>query len=154
MYRYDQSMRPAAPSVPAARPPAPPPAPARAPRVVPSDYVPMRLRVFDRDTIYWVTAHLDPTLIWATLLEHLIKGIRSKTGARLPQDPFTYTYYNMDLQELLTPAESIAYACYDEILFIHKSEFVTAYDDARRARLVTDLLRKERNHLQNHYLEL
>ena len=142
---------PAAPSP--RQPEVGPPVPARRQKRAPR-HVPMAVRVFHRDTIYWVRARIVPKVMWVTLLEYVLDGIHSKSRSRLPRDPYSYTYYDMDDQALLGPLDPVADGVAAEILFIHKSEFVNAYDDMRRARLIADLLRTEHLKVKHQHVRL
>lgn len=164
MYRYKEVAHLQPPAEPQEPAPEPPPKAAPAPEVggrslvhVPprqSRHIPVRPRIFYRDTIFWVSARILPDVMWITLLEHLLAGVTQKTNAALPSNPLQYTYYNMDQQELLAPLHQVSDAIVDEVLFIHKSEFVTAYDDRRRARLIADLLRTERLKVRHQHVKL
>lgn len=101
---------------------------------------PFVLCIFYNDTAHWVAAHVNPQITWFVLLEHLLAVLGRDPALKLSRDPGMYSVFDMREEEMLSMSERVMEFRSGQVLYIHESEFVNAYDRDRRAALVADML--------------
>lgn len=112
-------------------------------------YLPMSVRIFYQDTVFWISARVSPTLSWLSLVEYLILELNEQKSGWLPEQPFSFYALDMNRNNPLHPFEPVYGAAYHEILYIHESEFENAINRHRRAILVSDMLKNCRIERKN-----
>ena len=103
--------------------------------------IPLPIRIFYNDTIYWISARVNTQLTWSALLGQLLKALHKHHDIKLPLDPATYYVFNMYEEEALSPTDPVVEALDSEIIFMHQSEFERVLDKRRRAILVARMVR-------------
>lgn len=103
-------------------------------------YLPLAVRIFHNDSIYWIQTRVKPTVSMLQLLRHLLDEIEKRLRIRLPVSLFHYNIFDMAGGEMLGP-DALASGVVGPLLFLYETEFVNAFDRERRVRLITDLIR-------------
>ncbi len=103
-------------------------------------YLPLAVRIFHNDSIYWIQTRVKPTVSMLQLLRHLLDEIEKRLRTRLPVSLFHYNIFDMSGGEMLGP-DALASGVVGPLLFLYETEFVNAFDRERRVRLITDLIR-------------
>jgi hypothetical protein len=101
----------------------------------------LNIRIFHLDTVYWIRTRVLPGVSLKGLLFHLIDEIAKREIATLPANLFHYNIFEMSREMVLLPdltVEDVA----GPLLYVHESEFYTAFDRRRRMELVADAVRQ------------
>jgi hypothetical protein len=107
---------------------------------------PLGVRIFHRDTIYWIRTRVVPQLTLKVVLFHVIDEIERREVAALPVNLFHYSTFDLAREIPLLPDLAVEDVG-STILFVHESEFVTAFDRNRRVELIADVV----NRLEERY---
>lgn len=100
---------------------------------------PLDVRIFHRDTIYWIRTRVVPQLTLKVILFHVIDEIERRGVGSLPVNLFHYSTFDLAREIPLLP-DLIVEAVGARVLFVHESEFVTAFDRNRRVELIADMV--------------